>query len=143
MGDSAIYPLLIEGGTPVRVTEKTPSYWHGWSPDGAWIWFNGEKDGSVQLWRMRPDGRDLQQMTDEDSVNWFPHPAPDGRHILYHAYPAGTKGHPFGKDVELRLMPAEGGKSRTLTTLYGGQGTINVPCWAPDSARFAYVSYSA
>lgn len=114
-----------------------------YTPDGAWIWFNGELEGSVQLWRVRPDGSERQKMTDENSVNWFPHPSPDGRHILYLAYPPGTKGHPFGKQVELRLMPAEGGESRTLTALYGGQGTINVPCWAPDSRRFAYVSYSA
>lgn len=186
-GESAIYTLPIGGGTPVRVTEKTPSYWHGWSPDGAtlaytanrgegfeiftinvkggeetqvthrfdhcdgpdytpdgaWIWFNGEINGAVQLWRIRPDGSNLQRMTNDSSVNWFPHPSPDGRHILYLAYPAGTKGHPFGKDVELRLMPSEGGESRVLTSLFGGQGTINVPCWSPDSMRFAYMSYGA
>ncbi|WP_380055082.1 TolB family protein [Falsihalocynthiibacter sp. SS001] len=184
-GESTIYTLPIGGGTPARVTEKTPSYWHGWSPDGAsltytanrgegyqihtigvtggeetqvtrgfdhcdgpdytadgaWIWFNGEKRGSVQLWRVRPNGSDIEQMTDEKSVNWFPHPSPDGRHILYLAYPLGTQGHPAGKNVELRLMPTEGGKSRALTTLFGGQGTINVPCWAPDSSKFAFMRY--
>lgn len=184
-GESAIYTLPTSGGTPRRVTEKTPSYWHGWSPDGAtlayvgtrgagyqvytipvggghetqvtegfdhcdgpdftpdgtWIWFNGEQDGSVQLWRVRPDGSDLERMTDEATVNWFPHPSPDGRHVLYLAYPAGTQGHPFGMQVELRLMPAQGGKSEKLTDLFGGQGTINVPCWAPDSQAFAFVRY--
>lgn len=186
--ESCIYTLPVDGGVPVRVTSKTPSYWHGWapdgqtlafvgkreetrgsfqvftcsvtggaetqlttdfdhcdgpdySPDGNWIWFNGEKDGDVQLWRMRPDGSDLQRMTADERVNWFPHPSPDGRHIVYLAYQAGTSGHPANKDVELRLLPAEGGKPNVLLSLFGGQGTLNVPSWAPDSRRFAYVRY--
>ena len=184
-GESRIYTLPIEGGSPKLVADRSPSYWHGWSPDGArlayvanrsgtfqvftiavtggqeqqlthdfdhcdgpdyspdgqWIWFNGERAGSVQLWRMQADGSGLQQMTDDERVNWFPHPSPDGRHILYLAYETGTKGHPRDRDVELRLMPAEGGAPRALLKLFGGQGRINVPCWAPDSSRFAFMRY--
>lgn len=184
-GSSAIYSLPFVGGTPQRITEKVPSYWHGWSPDGRtiayvanrsgtyqvytspitggvetqvtstfdhcdgpdftpdgqWIWFNGEKNGEVALWRIRPDGSDARKMTDDERVNWFPHPSPDGRQVLYVAYQSGVKGHPRDQDVELRLMPAEGGATKTLLKLFGGQGTINVPCWAPDSKRFAFVRF--
>jgi TolB protein len=28
-----------------------------------------------------------------------------------------------------------------LARLFGGQGTINVPSWSPDSAQLAFVSY--
>lgn len=49
--------------------------------------------------------------------------------------------HLANKNVELRLMPAEGGEPKTLVKLFGGQGTINVNSWAPDSKRFAFVSY--
>lgn len=185
---SCIYTVPISGGTPLQVTAKTPSYWHGWSPDGErlayvakrpetggtfqvftcpvsggeelqitrkfdhcdgpdytpdgkWIWFNGEIDGSVQLWRIRPDGSDLESMLADDRVNWFPHPSPDGQWIAYLAYEAGTTGHPANRDVELRLLPANGGAPRPLLDLFGGQGTLNVPSWAPDSRRFAYVRY--
>lgn len=184
-GSSGIYTLPITGGQPTAVTDKTPSYWHGWSPDGrtlayvanrtgtfqvhtipvgggvetavtsdfdhcdgpdyspdgAWIWFNGEKNGAVDLWRIRPDGSDLQKMTDDERVNWFPHPSPDGRHVAYLAYLPGVKSHPRDEHVELRLMPAEGGKPEVLLPLFGGQGTINVPSWAPDSSAFAFVRY--
>jgi sugar lactone lactonase YvrE len=184
-GDSAVYTLPISGGTPQRVTDRTPSYWHGWSPDGsrlayvgkrdgsfqvytiavdggpetqvtsgfdhcdgpdyspdgAWIWFNGERNGAVDLWRIRPDGRDLQRMTDDGRVNWFPHPSPDGRHVVYLAYLPGVRGHPGDEHVELRLMPCGGGRPEVLLPLYGGQGTINVPSWAPDSTAFAFVRY--
>ncbi|WP_019954569.1 TolB family protein [Yoonia vestfoldensis] len=112
-----------------------------YTPDGAWIWFNAERDGAVDLWRIRPDGTNLEQMTDDAAVNWFPHPSPDGLHILYLAYPPRTKGHPANLDVTLRLMPAAGGTPRDLVHLHGGQGTINVPCWAPDSRRFAFMRF--
>lgn len=182
---SCIYTLPVAGGVPIRVTDETPSYWHGWSPDGQrlayvgrrdggfalftcpvtggaefcvtdtfdhidgpdytpcgeWIWFNGELDGIVDLWRIRPSGDDLQQMTADQAVNWFPHPSPDGRHVLYLAYPQGTQGHPADLNVTLRVMPADGGRSRRLVALFGGQGTINVPSWSPDGARFAFMRY--
>ncbi len=185
-GTSLVYTLPATGGTPVRITETAPSWWHGWSPDGrriaytcirngqfgiatcpaeggtetlligsahhydgpdytpdgAWIWFNSDRGGQMDLWRVRPDGTDPEQMTRGVGDAWFPHPSPDGRHVLYLAYPAGTDGHPFGLTVTLNLMPATGGSSRILTTLFGGQGTLNVPCWAPDSRRFAYVRYA-
>lgn len=184
-GASRVYILPAAGGTPRLVTEKAPSYWHGWSPDGGrlayvakrgetfqvftcpaaggeefqvthdfdhcdgpdytpdgqWIWFNGERQGAVDLWRIAPDGARLEKMTDDDRVNWFPHPSPDGRHILYLAYKPGVKGHPRDEDVELRLLPAEGGQPKMLLSLFGGQGTINVPCWAPDAKQFAFVRY--
>ena len=185
-GTSLIYILPVEGGTPKQITPLAPSYWHGWSPDGArltytarrdgifhictcnvdgsdeqvltegpghrdgpdytpdgnWIWFNSDHHGAgADLWRMRPDGSELQQMTDDAFVNWFPHPCPHGDRILYLAYPEGTLGHPADLDVGLRLLPAEGGPAREITRFRGGQGTINVPCWSPDGARFAYARY--
>ena len=135
-----IFRCPIEGGEEQRLTEDFdhtdgPDY----TADGAWIWFNGERQGSMDLWRMRPDGTDLQRMTDSPSVDWFPHPAPDGRHVLYLAYEAGTDGHPRDRDVELRLLDAETGDETCLVSPFGGQGTINVPCWAPGGDRFAFV----
>ncbi len=133
----------VKGGEEFCVTDAFdhvdgPDY----TADGAWIWFNGERDGAVDLWRIRPDGSDMERMTDGATVDWFPHPSPDGQHILYLAYPQGTEGHPPGLNVTLKLMPAEGGVPRDLVALFGGQGTINVPCWAPDSRRFAFMRFS-
>ena len=42
----------------------------------------------------------------------------------------------------LRLMPIEGGDINVITHLYGGQGTMNVPNWSPDSKKIAFVSYA-
>jgi TolB protein len=184
-GTSIIYIVNIKGGEPMRVTDKGPSYLHGWSPDGyelaycalrngqydiyvipvkggpeiqltntkshedgpdyspcgKYIWFNSDRSGVMQLWKMNRDGSEPVQMTFDDYNDWFPHPSPDGKHIALLSYDKGVEGHPANKNVWLRLMPAAGGDPVVLTELFGGQGTINVPSWSPDSKRFAFVSY--
>jgi Tol biopolymer transport system component len=90
---------------------------------------------------MRRDGTGVEQLTFDERVNWFPHFSPDGRQVVYLSYPAGTLGHPPDKMVILRLMTPDGHEARDLASFNGGQGTINVNSWAPDSRRFAYVSY--
>ncbi|PWG17175.1 TolB family protein [Salibaculum griseiflavum] len=137
-----VFTVPVEGGEETRLTEDFdhcdgPDY----TPDGQWIWFNGERGGAVDLWRMQRDGSGLERMTADEAVNWFPHPSPNGDCVVYLAYPPGTQGHPGGLDVELRLLPADGGAPKTLLALHGGQGTINVPSWAPEGRRFAFVSY--
>ncbi|MSU90192.1 hypothetical protein GE300_11275 [Rhodobacteraceae bacterium 2CG4] len=137
-----IFTMPAAGGGETRLTRDLghcdgPDY----TPDGAWIWFNADKPGHAQLYRVPAAGGAPERMTRDARVNWFPHPSPDGRQVLYLSYPPGTEGHPGGLEVELRLMPATGGEPRTLLQLFGGQGTINVPCWAPDSRHFAFASY--
>ena len=184
-GKSLIYVLPASGGTPRRVTELGPSYWHGWSPDGKtlaycaerggeydiytipvvggaetrltsakglddgpdyspdgkWIYFNSERSGRMQIWRMHADGSAQEAVTKDDLNHWFPHPSPDGKWIVYLTYASDVQGHPENKDVELRLQPVAGGEPRVLAKLFGGQGTINVPSWSPDSRQVAFVSY--
>jgi Tol biopolymer transport system component len=48
--------------------------------------------------------------------------------------------HSYYKQVYLWLMPIEGGRPRIIAYVYGGQGTMNVPSWSPDSRRIAFVS---
>ena len=141
-GPVLLYTCALDGSGERLLT---PDFDHvdgpDYSPDGKWIWFNGERDGSVDLWRIHPDGTGLEKMTTGPTVDWFPHPSPDGDWVVWLAYPAGTQGHPANLDVTLNLMPAAGGQGRVLVTLLGGQGTINVPSWAPDSRRFAFVRF--
>lgn len=91
------------------------------------------------------DGSEQTQMTfDEEFNDWFPHVSPDGKWVLMMSYGTDVDSgdHPFYREVTLRLMPAEGGEPEIIAYLYGGQGTINVPSWAPDSKRFSFVSHS-
>jgi TolB protein len=187
---STIYTVPITGGEPRMVSEKTPNYWHGWSPDGKyvlaigqrggpvynvykisvadgsetdltgnksghvdgaeysrdgkWIYFNWNVTGTMQIWRMKPDGTQKEQVSFDEYNNWFPHMSPDGKWICIISFPADINPdeHPADKRVMLRLMPVSGGAPRVLAHLYGGQGTINVPSWSPDSRKVAFVSYT-
>ena len=109
------------------------------------MYFNSEVassvEGHAQLFRHDLRAGSVEQLTSDEHVNWFPHPSSDGRRLVYLSYPPGTVGHPADLAVELRVIDLPGGRPRTLVALPGGQGTINVPSWAPDGRRLAYVSY--
>jgi Tol biopolymer transport system component len=111
------------------------------TPDGTHLLYNCDRSGHAQIWVMAADGSNQRQLFEDDHVNWFPHPSPDGRHLLYLAYPPGTTGHPADLQVALVLCEPDGRNRRRVREFTGGQGTINVPCWAPDSCAFAYVRY--
>jgi len=141
-----IFTIPAAGGADTRLTDVSyPNDGPEYSPDGTWIYFNSEgsakSPGHAQCFRMRADGTGIEQLTDDERVNWFPHISPDGRSIVYLSYPPGTTGHPANKDVILRFMRPDGGGKRDIASFFGGQGTINVNSWAPDSQRFAYVAY--
>ena len=191
-GGSTVYYLPLTGGDPKIITDSTPSYLHGWSPngkeviytaqriskspvyniykkpisggpevqltfndkgladgpeyspDGKWIYYNANQTGTMQLWRMKPDGSGQEQITFDEYNNWFAHISPDNKWIAFISFPTTIDpgDHPFYKRVMLRLMPVSGGAPKVIACLYGGQGTINTPSWSPDSKRIAFVSNS-
>lgn len=191
-GGSTIYTLPLAGGEPKIVTDSTPSYLHGWnpngkevvyteqriskgpayniykknidggaevqvtfnktaladgpeySPDGKYIYYNENNTGTMQIWRMKPDGSGQEQITFDEYNNWFPHISPDGKWMVILSFhpTVAPDDHPFYKRVMLRLMPVSGGAPKVIAYLYGGQGTINVPSWSPDSKHIAFVSNS-
>lgn len=141
-----IFTIPARGGKDTRLSDVSyPNDGPEYSPDGKWIYFSSERvakrPGHAQCFRMRPDGTGIEQLTFDDRVNWFPHISRDGATVAYISYPSDTTGHPPNKNVVLRIMTADGNNQRDLVGFLGGQGTINVNSWAPDSRRFAYVAY--
>jgi Tol biopolymer transport system component len=141
-----IFTIPAAGGPDTRLSDVDyPNDGPEYSPDGRWIYFSSERaatlPGHAQCFRMRPDGREIEQLTFDERVNWFPHVSPDGQAIVFLSYPPDTTGHPPNKDVIVRFMRADGTGQRDLDAFLGGQGTINVNSWAPDSRHFAFVAY--
>ena len=150
-----VYTIGVDGHGDTALThDEFPDDGAEIGPDGEWLWFNSERAssaaGHAQLFRMRLDGSEVQQLTSDERVNWFPHPSPDGRRLVYLSFPPGTVGHPADRDVILRSLDLENLGTREArdhleprdhARFTGGQGTINVNSWAPDSRRFAYVTY--
>ncbi len=141
-GNFDVYTVAADGGPETRLTtaegkDDGPEY----SPDGKQIYFNSERTGAMQIWRMNADGTSQEQVTKDDAENWFPHVAPDGASLVYLAYEKGVGDHPENKDVMLKLMNLKTGAVEVLAKLFGGQGTINVASWSPNSQYLAFVSY--
>ncbi|GAC1530468.1 MAG: SMP-30/gluconolactonase/LRE family protein [Sediminibacterium sp.] len=190
-GGSTVYTVPLTGGIPRLITQHTPSYWHGWnpdgkevavvgqrngskifnlykvslqdgseipltnnttghvdgpeySPDGKYIYYNANPTGTMQIWKMKPDGTDKEQLTFDEYHNWFPHISPDGKWMVFISFPVNIDpdSHPSYKKVMLRMMPVAGGAPKVIAYLYGGQGTFNAPSWSPDSRYIAFVSNS-
>jgi TolB protein len=148
-----LYRVPAAGGAEERLTVN-PAYDDGtdYSRDGRWIYFNSNRGGAWKIWRMPADGAGpddgrAQRITNDDREDWFPHPSPDGRSLVFLSFPHGTEGHnERNLRVQLRMIPMPTDSlhdvaPEVLVELTGGQGTINVSSWSPDSRRFAYVSY--
>lgn len=142
-----IYRNSVKGGNEVALTDiKAGEHVDGceYSPDGRYIWYNGSHSGKMHIWRMNADGSGRTEMTNDEYNDWFPHVSPDGKWVVFLSFPADVEpnSHPAYKRVMLRMIPSEGGRPVIIAYLTGGQGTINVPSWAPDSKHIAFVSNS-
>jgi Tol biopolymer transport system component len=151
-GQFDIYSIPAAGGAERQLDsdihhDDGPDY----SPDGKWIYINSARSGKEAIWRFPADGAGphdakAEMVVSDGHEDWFPHIAPDGKKMVYIGYPAGTPTHdPRSVPIVFKLVAIHGDKvaatQRTLVRATGGQGSFNVNSWAPDSMRFAYVTY--
>lgn len=138
-----LYRIPVTGGSPTPVDPDAPGRVPGPepSPDGKYVYYSTESAGRMQVWRKHADGSAPEQITSDDYGNWSPHPSPDGLRLVFLSHEKGVTGNPQNTDVLLRVMTLGDRKIGVLAKVFGGQGTIDLPSWSPDSRRLAFVSY--
>ena len=95
----------------------------------------------MQIWRMKADGSQQEQLTDDEAENWFPHVAPNSQTLVFLTYAKGVGRSPGEQGRDAASDGSQEPKVDVLAKLFGGQGTINVSSWSPDSQYLAFVSY--
>ncbi|GGB11362.1 TolB family protein [Puia dinghuensis] len=134
----------VLGGFPGPVAPP-PGDKPEYSPDKKYDYYSANVNGTTQIWRMRPDGSAKEQLTFDEYHNWFPHVSPDGKWLAFISYPMDIdpNAHPLYEEVMLRLMPlTTPGAARVIAYLYGGESTLHVHCWSPDSKQISLISNS-
>src|SRR5215207_7351139 len=88
-GRSVVYVLPAAGGTPRRVTARSPSYLHGWSPDGRFLVYTGERGGEFDIYKIRVEGGEEVRLTDAKALDDGPEYSPDGKYVYFNSARTG------------------------------------------------------
>jgi hypothetical protein len=86
---SLIYVVPIGGGTPRKVTAKSPSYLHGWSPDGKTLAFCGDRNGNFDVYTIPAAGGEETRLTTAEGLDDGPEYSPDGKYIYFNSIRSG------------------------------------------------------
>jgi Tol biopolymer transport system component len=130
-GASIVYVLPVEGGTPRRVTARGPSYLHGWSPDGKWLVFTGQRGGEFDVYRISAIGGEETRLTTAPGLDDGPEYSPDGAYIYFNSARTGR--------MQLWRMRPDGSDQQQLTH----DGFNNwFPHLSPDGRWMAFISFA-
>lgn len=154
-----LYSVAFEGGEPRRISNEHPeesklSYWlHDISPDGKTLAYTGARKigddpwALVDIYTIPSTGGPDVNLTKSPPYDDGPEFSPDGKWIYFSserdAKKRGESQNYRMAEAQIYRMKPDGGESIDLIAFNGGQGTINVPSWSPDSKRFAFVMYPA
>jgi catechol 2,3-dioxygenase-like lactoylglutathione lyase family enzyme len=137
-GKTDIFAIAVTGGAETRLTSDTLNDGPDCTPDGKLIYFDSSRSGTTQIWRMKSDGSDAEQVTDDDQLNSSPHVSPDGKTVAFLSQPPDG-GQGIGK-VALRTFSPGDGLIRTVLELQGDRDSMAMNSWA-DAKHVAFVSY--
>ncbi len=129
---SLVYIVPIGGGTPRRITQKSPSYWHGWSPDGKTLAFVGERNGDFDIYTIPAAGGEEKQLTTAKGLDDGPEYSPDGKYIYFNSERTGH--------MQIWRMRADGSEQEQVTF---GEENDWFPHLSPDGQQMVFVTFDA
>ena len=129
---SLVYIVPIGGGTPRRITQKSPSYWHGCSPDGKTLAFVGERNGDFDIYAIPAAGGEEKQLTTAKGLDDGPEYSPDGKYIYFNSERTGR--------MQIWRMRADGSEQEQITF---GEENDWFPHISPDGQQMVFVTYDA
>lgn len=128
---SVIYTVPIKGGNSIRVTEKGPSYWHGWAPDGKWLTYCAERNGNYDVYKIPAKGGDEIRLTSTEGLDDGPEYSPDGKYIYFNSSRSGM--------MQIWRMKSDGSEQEQVT-FDNFQNWFAHP--SPDGKWLIFISYS-
>src|SRR5712664_3347868 len=129
---SLVYIVPIGGGAPRRITQKSPSYWHGWSPDGKTLAFVGERNGDFDIYAIPAAGGEETRLTTAKGLDDGPEYSPDGKYIYFNSERTGH--------MQIWRMQADGSEQEQVTF---GEDNDWFPHLSPDGQQMVFVTYDA
>jgi Tol biopolymer transport system component len=139
--DGQLYAVRATSREPIRLTTRGRNAHPEFSPDGQWIYFDSDRSGTRQLWRMRLDGGAPEQLTTGELESVQPHVSPDGRSVAFVSLETGAASTRGLRPTHLRLLSLATGAADELAQFLGGEGTLDAYPWAPNGQYLAFVSY--
>ena len=129
-GASIVYTVPATGGTPKRITAKGPSYLHGWSPDGKWLVYVGERNDSLDVYKISASGGDEIRLTTAPGLDDGPEYTPDGAYIYFNSSRSGR--------MQIWRMRPDGSGQEQITN----DGFNNwFPHISPDGKWIVYLAF--
>ena len=131
---SQVYVSNADGSSPQMVTANIPSYFHGWSPDGRWAAFVGERGGNFDIYRVSATGGKEERLTSSPAFDDGPDYSPDGKWIYINTDRSGW---------DIWRFPADGAgpndsKAERVT---GDAGEDWFPHPSPDGKWLLYLTF--
>ncbi|HJP86640.1 MAG TPA: hypothetical protein VJ852_11650 [Gemmatimonadaceae bacterium] len=127
---SIVYTVPTTGGVPKRITAKGPSYLHGWSPDGRWLVYVGQRNDEFDIYKIPVDGGEEIRLTSARGLDDGPEYTPDGKYIYFNSARTGR--------MQIWRMRPDGTDQEQITN-----DSFNnwFPHISPDGKQIVFISF--